>query len=295
MTLPLQLTRRELLQTSTLGAALPTLSDDDSATDESLPDIDSIAAYLGIPSISYESVVGELWYRTVDPDPDWSDDCIYCIEQGIAALDSHIATADLPQPAVIDAGLELRVIPSATPNQPPAAYQHFASLFDPTAGDSDSENQSGSSTVAGVTTSNLSVGPYPGLRHEQDATRTGDDMSVLFYAQTLPWGTIHWYIAFDPGLEITLQTDDHQAWLHQRRDRDRNWPAMAPKHHWQGLHDSGRSEKGRIRGEVEPLVTAVGDIDRSKLHRVTGSMAGPSTVTHEAALSFGDETTHTNR
>lgn len=290
-----RLSRRELLQTSALWPAVPVISGDVTAEDESLPTIDSIAAYLGIPSISYESVAGELWYRTVDPDPDWSDNCIYCIEQGIAALDGEIATADLPQPAVIDAGLELRVIPSATPNQPPAAYQHFASLFDPTAGDSNSENQKDASTVAGVTTSKLSVGPYPGLRYEQDATRTGDDMSVLFYAQTLPWGTIHWDIAFDPGLEITLQTDDHQAWLRQRRYRDSNWPAMAPKRHWQELHDGGRSEKGRVRGEIEPLVSAAGDIDRSKLHRVAGSMTGSSTVAHEAALSFGDETTHANR
>jgi hypothetical protein len=271
-----------------MGAFLPLLSSDFTTNHESPPDIDSIAAYLGILSFSYESVAGELWYRTVMPDPDWSEDCIYCIEQGMAAQDPEITTSALEEPVVIDAGFELRVIPSATPEQPPAAYQHAASLFDPGDGDD--------TTEAGVTTSNLSIGPYPGLRHEQDATHTGDNTSFLFYAQTLPWGTIHWDIVFDPALEISLSTADHQAWLQQRRHRDQNYPAMAPKSHWRSTHDGGRSGKGRFRGDIQPILSETddSDVDQTNLHRAEGSMAGTSAVSQETALSFGDGSTHTN-
>lgn len=276
------LSRRKLMQNSALSASVPIPSKKFTKEDVSLPAIDSVAAYLGIPLFSYESVAGELWYRIVDPDPNCSDDCIYRVEQNIAAQDGDISNLSYDPPAVIDASFEFRVFPSVSPEQPPAAYQQFTAMFDPSVPDDQTE--------AGVTTSERSVGQYPGLQHTQDAMLTGDDVSVLVYTQTLPWGIIHWNIAYGSGMEVTVQTDKHQAWLHQRLHRDQDWPSMAPSRHWADLHDGSRAEKGRYRGDIQPILSEAddADINRSKLQQVEGTLSSSSAVDTDAAISFTD-------
>lgn len=276
------LSRRELLQTSVLGTSIPLTSTESTEKGGSLPAIDSVSAYLGIPSFSYGSVAGELWYRTVDPDPSCSGDCIYRVEQNIAVRDGKITDLSYDSPAVIDASFELRVIPSATPEQPPTAYQQFAAMFDlsvPT-----------DQTEAGVTTSELSVGPYPGLEHTQDAALTADDLSVLLYTQTLPWGVIHWCMMYGLGMGVTVQTNKHQSWLRRRLDRDEEWPSMAPTSIWADLHDGGHAKKGRYRGDIQPILSEADDddIDRSTLQQAEGPLCDSSTVDPDAKIVFAD-------
>jgi hypothetical protein len=91
-------------------------------------------------------------------------------------------------------------------------------------------------------------------------------------------------------MEVTVQTDEHQAWLHQRLHRDQDWPSMAPTDRWIGLHDGGNAEKGLFRGDIQPILSEAddADIDRSKLQQVEGTLSSSSAVDSDAAISFTD-------
>lgn len=276
------LSRRRLLRSTALTATAPTLSDQFIHESDSIPPADSVESYVGVSELSYQNVSGELSYRTIDENPDNSKDCIYSIRQDILAQDADVDTPNTGEPAFLDASYELRVVPTATPADPPPTYQNFATIH----GDLDIDNST--EVTSESTRSRVSIGAYPGLRFHFSSTDTSDQYRHLRYGQSLPWGAIFWRISYHPELEISFHTDEFQTFLHRRRYRDWNKPSISTKSYWKSLHTDNKTEKGRFSGDIADIVAAADDehIDRSALQRVDDIVAEEASVDPTTVISF---------
>jgi hypothetical protein len=277
MTYQAWLTRRRLLHNAALSAAVPAVSGWSTENQDSIPGVDSIEEHLGISLLSYESVSGELWYREVFENPDWSEDCIYSVEQAIGGQDSEIAVSESGSDVVLNAEFKLQVIPSSTATEPPLAYQDTVSKL----GYPEEVEE-----TPGIDRSKVSVGAYPGLLYHKYADHFGDNAGSSIYTQALPWGVVYWHISYSRNLEVTLPTEEYQDWLQSRKQRDWHTPSMAAKDRWKILHGGEQNTKGWFTGDISQLIEDGSDITRAELQQVDGTIGQSGQVDQSAAIDL---------
>ena len=282
MTYHSSISRRGFLQStaiSTVPLSVPGQREQDNKP-EAVPDFDLIEDYLGVTALSYDDPRGELWYRTAVEDPEELTDCVYRIGQTIIAQDSDMAAdANLEEPVVVDARFELQLTASDAEGLP-AFYREFESGVWSSATESDDD---------AISTSQLSIGSYPGILTHYEETAVVDPLDgleVIWYVQTFPWGLLYWDIIYDATAAVELRVDAHQEFLRERKHRDWNVPSLAAKPHWEAVHHGDQSEKGRYRGDISPILDATPGFEQMALERVDEQRWTTSSAAQSAVVAL---------
>jgi hypothetical protein len=297
MTYHPSLTRRGLLQSTAIGATpLSVLGQPDADTDDAnggsgetslnsnpVPETDLIEDYLGVTALSYDDPSGELTYRVDDDDPDITEDCVYRIGQTLAVQDGDKAGHQHDaEELIIDARFELHLTASESAKLP-ALYREYESTLDGAENDNNDE---------AISTSQLSIKSYPGILTHYDETAIDeqtDELNVLWYIQSFPWGMLYWDVIYDPAASVSLEVDPHHEQLRERRDRDWDVPSLATKRHWQEVHlgdRSGKTGKGRYSGDISPILSHTGAYDESDLERVDERLWTTNEPTQSAVVAL---------
>jgi len=282
MTYHSSISRRGFLQSTAIGAAPLSVASrpEENPEPDDIPDADLIEDYLGVTALSYDDPRGELWYRTAVENPEGLTDCVYRIGQTIIAQDSDMAAdANLEEPVVVDARFELQLTASDAEGLP-AFYREFESGVGSSATESDDDT---------ISTSQLSIGAYPGiLTHYEETAGVDplDELEVIWYVQTFPWGLLYWDIIYDATATVELRVDAHQELLRKRKRRDWDVPSLAAKPHWEAVHHGDQSEKGRYRGDISPILDATPGFEQMALERVDEQRWTTSSAAQSAVVAL---------
>jgi hypothetical protein len=248
-----------------------------------VPETDLIEDYLGVTALSYDDPSGELTYRVDDDDPDVAEDCVYRIGQTLAVQDSDKAGHQHDaEEIIVDARFEMHLTESES-TKLPALYREFESELDDNAENTDDE---------AVSTSQLSIKAYPGILTHYDGIAVDeptDDLNVVWYIQSFPWGMLYWDIIYDPTASVSLEVDPHHKQLRERKNRDWDVPSLAAKSHWQEVHfdnRSGRTGKGRYSGDISPILSHARAYDESDLERVNERLWTTTEPTQSATVAL---------
>lgn len=284
-------TRRGLLQSTAIGATPLSVvgqlnTDGETDTTEaqtdarSVPKADLIEDYLGVTALSYDDPKGELTYRITDDEPDCSEDCVYRIGQTVVVQDSDASSHDHhAEDIIVDAQFELQLTASDAARLP-TFYREFESKFGTEAVDDDDD---------ALSTSQLSFGSYPGLLTRYDESvpdDSSDDLNVVWYVQSLPWGMLYWDIIYDPAASVALEVDAYQEWLRRRKPRDWDLPSLATKSHWKEVHLGGSTGKARYHGDISGILRAAPGFENAELEQTNKRLWKTSGTDQPAAVTL---------
>jgi len=287
-------TRRRLLQSTAISASSFPIGEgfnrgaiDQQIDDTDLPETDFIDDYLGVTSFSYDDPEGELWNRMVIEEPDCPEDCVYSIRQRIAIQDADYQAVVLeggdkgpltfPSP-IVCGDFELQLTCSNAEQIPSFYYKIESQLDDDLIESSEAWSFS-----------EFSIESYPGLLLHYDKSvkdDLADDMNLVQYVQSFPWGLLHWDLAYEPNSKFELDFDLHHEWLRKRKHRDWDIPSLVTKSHWQDIHHGDLSEKSRYRGDMSTISSILPELAEAELENTDQPLSATSDTDQPAAVEL---------